>query len=85
MFGCRVGTGLRLPSEYFTPCSNDTIHPGTFVARLKEYMQTLRASPPPSASHVFVRNDAVWKPLQQPYKGPYKVIDRTEPTYTSTS
>ena len=32
-----------------------------------------------SQSHVFIRQDSVRKPLQQPYNGPYKVISRISP------
>ena len=31
-----------------------------------------------SQSHVFIRQDTVRKPLQQPYNGAYKVISRTK-------
>ncbi|KAJ8713199.1 hypothetical protein PYW07_013569 [Mythimna separata] len=33
-------------------------------------------------SHVFIRTDAVKKPLQAQYEGPYRVISRTEKVYT---
>ena len=33
-------------------------------------------------SHVFIRQDSVRKPLQQPYKGPYKVLSRTQKHFT---
>ena len=68
----------------------------TYVSRLKETMYSLAAIPPrqPSGrrthvsealsncSHVFVRFDAVKKPLQQPYNGPYRVLSRSAKQYT---
>ena len=35
-----------------------------------------------SSSHVFIRNDLIKKPLQQPYIGTYKVLNRSEKYYT---
>lgn len=89
------GTTLRLPGEFFLP-SKETADPMTYVTRLKATMQVLRATPPRAASqghthispdlatssHVFVRHDAVRKPLQPPYDGPFRVLARAEKFYT---
>ena len=67
----------------------------TYVSRLKETMHSLAAIPPrqPSGrrmhvsealsncSHIFVRFNAVKKPLQQPYNGPYRVLSRSAKQY----
>ena len=59
-------------------------------------MQQLRASPArtqpqrktyigkdlATSTHVFVRHDAVLKPLQPPYYGPYRVLKRADKHYT---
>ena len=87
-------TTLRLPGEFST---NNEEHPNptSYVTNLKHIMSHLQ---PPKArqvhrsahvsdilskcTHVFVRYDAVKKPHQQPYDGPFKVIKRTNKHFT---
>jgi len=84
------GTTLRIPGEFFTSNSNATVSdPSNYVVKLKESMQHLRASLPreqqkrqtfvsdhlQTCTHAFVRRDAVKKPLQAPYDGPYEILN----------
>nr|VZI35899.1 unnamed protein product [Spirometra erinaceieuropaei] len=71
------GTSLRLPGDY--------------VERLRSVMRNLRATPPRASpansfihpdldkcDFVLVLHDAVRRPLQPPYDGPYKVLRRSD-------
>ncbi len=87
------GTSLRFPGEFFSPPSNTVLDdPSNFVHQLKSHMQQIRPLPPRPAhsnsqdlattTHVFIRQDAVRKPLQPPYNGPYPVVSRTDKHFT---
>ncbi|CAN8031683.1 unnamed protein product, partial [Ixodes persulcatus] len=87
------GQTLRLPAEMIAaPLISTMPDPLSYVTHLREVMRNLRATPTrhhdrhptyvcdelTSATHVFVRRDAVKKPLEQPYDGPFKVLDRRD-------
>ena len=87
------GTSIRLPAQFVERTKPDTdIDPANYVHRLKELMSKLRPTPPRkqrhagtqihadlhSASHVFLRQDAVRKPLEPPYRGPFPVLRRAD-------
>ena len=90
------GTTLRLPGQFFSPPPTTSLpDPSEFLNQLKSHFRTLKAVSPRSitrraniphdlstVTHVFVRHDAVRKPLQPPYDGPYPVISRTNKHFT---
>ena len=83
------GTTLRLPGEFFQSSdSMSVIDPTDYVSQLKTHMQYVRPTPPRTAQRntylmhwlrllVFVRRDAIRKPLQSQYEGPYPVFELT--------
>ncbi|XP_064468596.1 uncharacterized protein LOC135380975 [Ornithodoros turicata] len=91
------GTSLRLPGDLICPLPGSTaLSPPDYVSRLRRTMAALRpATSRPSrvssafqhpdlasCTHVFVRCDAVRKPLQPPYTGPRLVLRRSPNFYT---
>lgn len=91
------GSSITLPGEFFNPSPPSLHHPTDgFLQTFRTAMQKLRAPPPSwhgrypaqtlpglySATHVFVRCDAVRQPLQPPYNGPYRVITRSDKFFT---
>ena len=89
------GTTLTLPGQMVTPTSPVSMPDASnYIHRLHQYMSNIAPvntrsqsvsshipSELSSCSHVFVRCDAVRKPLQTPYNGPYKVIRRSPKYY----
>lgn len=90
------GETLRLPGEFFEP--NSPLIPTTeFAQELSRHFSNMRPTPTSNHStaitafipkhladckYVFIRHDAVRKPLQRPYDGPYRVIQRAEKHFT---
>lgn len=85
------GTTVTLPGQFVAPSMSPTDwDPSDYVQRLRRHMTHVQPTPPrpqhktthippalSTCTHVFVRVDAVKKPLQPPYNGPYRVIKRT--------
>ena len=90
------GTTLRLPGEFFVSSPTTSLpDPSDFVSKLKSHFSSVRPTPPratqrhsslphglSTATHVFVRHDAIRKPLQPPYNGPFPVLSRTDKHFT---
>ncbi|GFY23812.1 hypothetical protein TNCV_3536061 [Trichonephila clavipes] len=87
------GTTIRLPGEMFDSSKPDD--DVNFVSKLKSHMQSLHPKPPKhhdkrpvfihpgllEATHVFLRRDMLRRPLQQPYGGPFKVLQRKDKVF----
>ena len=83
------GTTIRIPGEFFLD-EEMPPDPKFFVEKFRHHMTQVRATPISrhdrrkvfvhkdlsTCSHVFVRIDRVKKPLEHPYEGPYKVLER---------
>ncbi|GFU11222.1 hypothetical protein TNCV_3290331 [Trichonephila clavipes] len=89
------GTTIRLPEEMFDSSKpdDDVVN---FVSKLKSLMQSLHPKPPKhhgkrpvfihpgllEATHVFLHRDMLRRPLQQPYDGPFKVLQRKDKVFS---
>ncbi|XP_014215682.1 uncharacterized protein LOC106644596 [Copidosoma floridanum] len=85
------GTSLRVSGEFFTTTTSKA-DSSTFVKGLRQLFKSLKAvaaahhSPAQpfvfkdhnKCSHVFKRDDKIKKPLEQPYTGPHRVINRND-------
>lgn len=82
------GTTLRLPGEYFTEEPMEC--PEMFAQKLRERMRRVRSMPTAhhikprifihkeleDCTHVFIRVDRPRRSLEQPFEGPFQVIQR---------
>ncbi|GBM80184.1 hypothetical protein AVEN_141653-1 [Araneus ventricosus] len=88
------GSNLRLPGQFLQANSVKT-EPSGFLDLLRQHFRDLRPVAASShssvqifvykelvnCSHMFVRRDAVNRPLQQPYDGAFQVLQRKEKAY----
>ena len=85
------GETLAVPGEFFPSTADEDVpldrlraaadkfvpYVPTYADKVKRHIPTALSS----SAHVFVRNDAHRVPLTRPYRGPYRVIERTDKAY----
>lgn len=83
------GTNLQIPGEFFVH-SDVTANQHEFVNKHRQRMRLLRPTPSSqhirprpfrqkgidTCTHVFIRSDHVKAPLEPPYQGPYRIVER---------
>lgn len=84
------GQVIRLPGDFYTNSPITTLDQYSYVEKLRETIKNIKPIPTRSreyrkifvhkeldtCSHVFIRNDAVKRPLTPNYDGPFRVIAR---------
>ena len=83
---CTPYRGTWMPARHLTStrsCANTSALQPTPGSRHGE-RRTFKFKELDTASHVFIRHDAVRGPLQPPYDGPYKVVSRSDKTFVVT-
>lgn len=89
------GEPLRLPGTFFNTSTTEVVDHNDFLSRLRAYIRKIKPTPVihhgtspvfiskqlSSSNQVFLRQDAIRKPLQPPYTGPYTVLERRDKYY----
>ncbi|XP_028038223.1 uncharacterized protein LOC114248972 [Bombyx mandarina] len=89
------GEPLRLPGTFFNTSPTEVVDHNDFLSRLRAYIRKIKPTPVihhgtspvfiskqlSSSNQVFLRQDAIRKPLQPPYTGPYTVLERRDKYY----
>ena len=89
-------TTFQLPRKFFNPSPKTSVpDPSDYMSQLRDSLQHIRPVSPcltqphskvvdglSTATHVFLRHDAVLKPLQTPFDGPYQVLKHIDKHFT---
>ena len=88
------GTTLRLPGEFYESPTGTSTDSSNYMRFLRSTMQQIRPSVPragkrpvwipgdlSTASHVYLRTDALRGALQPPYTNPHRVVSRPSDNY----
>lgn len=90
------GQTIRLPGDFYDISDKHIIDDNAFLEQLRYNISMLKPVPSKvrnsrtlfvhkelnNCEYVFIRNDAVRKPLVPPYNGPYRVLSRSNKIYT---